>query len=94
MECLIEKREKQFELASEWVTMTFTPDKIILSPSDVVTKLTEETEHLYKKVKEQALELYWSRNKMFEDKGKEFADVGMRQQQRQLAQNSVSQLYY
>ena len=72
--------------ASKWVTISFLPNEIMLSPSDVVVQLTEENGHLRDTVEEQAAELYWSMKNSLAHKGKDFVDVGKKQQQRHLEQ--------
>ena len=66
--------------------MSFMSNEIMLSPIDVVAQLTEENGHLRDTVEEKAAELYSSMKKTLRHTGKEFVDIGKRQQQRHLEQ--------
>ena len=72
--------------ASKWVTVSFMPNEIMLSPSDVVSQLKEENGHLRETVEEKAAEMYWSMKTSLAHRGKDFVDVGKKQQQRHLEQ--------
>jgi len=62
------------------------PNEVMLSPSDVVAELSEENRHLRDTVEEQAAELYWSMKNSLAHRGKDFMDVGKKQQQKHLEQ--------
>ena len=77
---------KETVRASQRVTISFIPNEIMLSPSNMVVQLTEENGHLRDTVEEQAAELYWSMKNSLAHKGKDFVDVRKKQQQRHLEQ--------
>ena len=79
------KKRKRFR-ASKWVTISFMPNEIIMSHSDVVAQLTEENGNLRDTVEERAAELYWSMKNSLVHRGKDFVEVGKKQQQRHLEQ--------
>ena len=65
-----------------------------MSPSEVVAQLTEKNGNLCNTVEEQAAELYWSMKNSLAHRGKDFVDVGKKQQQRHLEQIQQVNVYY
>ena len=75
------EEEKKRVQASNWVTISLTLNETMLSPNNKVEQLTEENGHLRDTVEEQAAELYWSMTNSLAHRGKEFVNVGKKQQQ-------------
>ena len=62
------------------------PEEIRQTPTDVFTQLTEENCNLRATVEEKAVHLYCEMQKRVSHTGKDFTDVGQKQQQRHLTQ--------
>lgn len=79
------KKRKQFR-SETWINITINPEEIEQSPNDTIAQLTEENSHLRATVEDQAAELYDAMRERLAHKGKDFTDVGKKQQHRHLTQ--------
>ena len=74
-----EKEEKKIR-TDTWIKLAIKPEEIKLSPNDVLTKLTEENGNLRATVEEKAADLYHKMRQKMAHSGKDFTDVGKKQQ--------------
>ena len=84
---------KETVRASQRVTISFIPNEIMLSPSNMVVQLTEENGHLCDTVEEQAAELYWSMTNSLAHR-KRFCGCWKKAATKTLGTNPVGELYY
>ena len=80
------KRGKTSDRSETWINITINPEEIEQSPTDTLAQLTEENNHLLATVEDQAAELYNAMRERLAHKGKDFTDVGKKQQHRQSTQ--------
>ena len=74
-------RKKKKKIRTEtWIKLAIKPEEIKLSPNDVLTKLTEENGNLRATVEEKAADLYHKMRQKMAHSGKDFTDVGKKQQ--------------
>ena len=73
------KRRKKIRTET-WIKLAIKPEEIKLSPNDVLTKLTEENGNLRATVEEKAADLYHKMHQKMAHSGKDFTDVGKKQQ--------------
>ncbi|CAH3178545.1 unnamed protein product, partial [Porites lobata] len=73
------KRRKKIRTET-WIKLAIKPEEIKLSPNDVLTKLTEENGNLRATVEEKAADLYHKMRQKMAHSGKDFTDVGKKQQ--------------
>ena len=72
--------------AETWVKLSIKPDEIKQTPKDVLTQLTKKNEDLHATIKEKAANLYWKMKEELTQRGKDFTQVGDKQQWRHLTQ--------
>ena len=71
--------------AKTWIKLATRPDEIKQTPNDVLAQLTEDNSKLRAAVEEKAADLY-DEMRQRKNSGKEFTEVGKKQQNRHLTQ--------
>ena len=79
------KKRKRLK-AETWVKLAIKPEEIQRTPNDVLAQLTQQNSQLSATVEERAADLYDEMRRRLAHTGKEFQDVGKKQQNRHLAQ--------
>ena len=79
------KKRKRLK-AETWVKLAIKPEEIQRTPNDVLAQLTKQNSQLSATVEERAADLYDEMRRRLAHTGKEFQDVGKKQQNRHLAQ--------
>ena len=81
----IANRKKRKKFRSEtWINITINPEEIEQSPTDTLAQLREENSQLRATLGDQASELCDAMRERLAHKGKDFTDVGKKQQHRHL----------
>ena len=81
------QREKRKRMRAEtWVKLNIKLDEIKQTLKDVLTQLTEENVDLRATIEEKAANLYWKMKEQLTHRGKDFTQVGDKQQRRHLTQ--------
>ena len=86
MESITSGKKRKRVRAETWVKLSIKPDEVKQTPKDVVTQLTEENEDLRNTIEDQAANLYWKMREELTHRGKNFTQVGEKQQRRHLTQ--------
>ena len=86
IESITNGKKRKSLRADSWTKVGIHPEEIRQSSTDVLTQLTEEHCNLRATVEEKAAHLYSEMQKRVAHTGKDFIDVGQKQQQRQLTQ--------
>ena len=79
------KRRKRLK-AETWIKLAIKPEEIQHTPNDVVVQLMQQNSQLGATVEERAADLYDEMRHRLGHTGKEFQDVGKKQQHKHLAQ--------
>ena len=72
--------------AETWIKLRAKPEEIEESPKDVLAHLVENSNNLRESVEEKAVDLYTKMWQGLANTGKDYTDVGKKQQYRQLTQ--------
>ena len=67
-----------------WIKLAIKPEEIQQSPNDVLAQLTQENSELHATVEEKAADLYHEMRLRLAHSGKDFTEVGKKQQHRSL----------
>ena len=86
METITNGKKRKRVRAETWVKLSIKPEEVKETPKDVVTQLTEQNEDLSKTIDKKAANLYWKMKEELVHRGKNFTQVGDKQQQRHLTQ--------
>ena len=86
MESITNGKKRKGLRADSWTKVGIHPEEIRQSPTDVLAELTKENCDLRATVDEKAAHLYCEMRKRVAHTGKDFTDVGQKQQQRHLTQ--------
>ena len=81
-----EKEKTKRIKAETWIKLAIRPDEIKQTPNDVLAQLTEDNSKLRAAVEEKAADLYDEMRQRLAHSGKEFTEVGKKQQHRHLTQ--------
>ena len=80
------KNENERLKAETWLKLAINPEEIQRTPYDVMAQLIQQNSNLSTTVEERAADLYDAMQSKLAHSGKEFQDVGKKQQQRHLTQ--------
>ena len=72
--------------AETWIKLAIRPEEIKQTPDDVLAQLTQDNSRLRATVEEKAADLYDEMRQGLAHSGKEFTEVGAKQQHRHLTQ--------